>query len=62
MVKRASAQKESGSTRLSITFPPETFRALEAIAEQKRVSVAWVVRDAAETYLRAKWPLLHESR
>ena len=43
--------------RASISFPPELYRTLEEIAKQKKVSLAWVVRDAAERYVGAKWPL-----
>jgi predicted transcriptional regulator len=38
-------------TRASITFPPEIYSTLEAIARSKKVSVAWVVRDAIDKYL-----------
>lgn len=41
-----------------MTFPPDVYRTLEEIAKQKKVSVAWVVRDAAEEYVKAQWPLL----
>jgi metal-responsive CopG/Arc/MetJ family transcriptional regulator len=37
--------------RASVTFPAELYQALEEIARQKRVSLAWVVRDAAEKYV-----------
>lgn len=37
--------------RASISFPPDLYGALEAIAEDKKVSLAWVVRDAAESYV-----------
>jgi metal-responsive CopG/Arc/MetJ family transcriptional regulator len=37
--------------RASISFPPDLYEALEAIAKQKKVSLAWVVRDAAEAYV-----------
>lgn len=37
--------------RASVSFPPNIYRALEAIAKQKKVSIAWVVRDAAEKYV-----------
>ena len=43
--------------RASVSFPPEIYRALEEIAKQKKVSVAWVVRDAAEKYLADQMPL-----
>ncbi|WP_367396905.1 hypothetical protein [Sinimarinibacterium sp. NLF-5-8] len=33
---------------------------LEAIARSKKVSVAWVVRDAAEKYVAEQWPLLEK--
>ena len=39
------------SIRASISFPPSVYRNLEALARQKKVSVAWIVRDAAEQYL-----------
>jgi metal-responsive CopG/Arc/MetJ family transcriptional regulator len=44
--------------RTSVTFPPDLYRTLEEIARQKKVSVAWVVRDAAEKYVADQWPLL----
>lgn len=37
--------------RASVSFPPDIYRMLEQIAKQKKVSVAWVVRDAAEKYV-----------
>ena len=37
--------------RASITFPPDLYEALEKIALQKKVSLAWVVRDASEKYV-----------
>jgi metal-responsive CopG/Arc/MetJ family transcriptional regulator len=39
------------AVRASITFPPDLYESLEEIAKQKRVSLAWVVRDAAEKYV-----------
>jgi len=35
---------------------------LEAIARNKKVSVAWVVRDAAEKYVAEQRPLLEKSQ
>ena len=49
---------EPSTLRASVSFPPELYRVLEQIAKQKRVSVAWVVRDAAEKYVASHWPLL----
>jgi predicted transcriptional regulator len=47
----------SGMPRASVSFPPELYRTLEELAKKKKVSIAWVVREAAEQYVSAKWPL-----
>ena len=39
------------TVRASISFPPALYETLEDIAKQKKVSLAWVVRDAAEKYV-----------
>lgn len=43
--------------RATISFPPVTYENLENIAKEKKVSLAWVVREAVEGYLSEKWPL-----
>ncbi len=45
------AQRASRIIRASITFPADLYETLEEIAKQKKVSLAWVVRDAAEKYV-----------
>ena len=47
--KRSGARDET--IRCSISFPTDHYREVERIANEKRVSVAWVVRDALEHYL-----------
>jgi hypothetical protein len=37
--------------RASISFPADIYQILEELAKQKKVSLAWVVRDAAEKYV-----------
>jgi predicted DNA-binding protein len=49
--------KGAASTRTSVTLPAEVYTSLEAIAKQKKVSLAWVMRDAAEKYVSEQWPL-----
>jgi predicted DNA-binding protein len=49
--------KTEPSPRTSVTFPPEVYSSLENIAKQKKVSLAWVIRDAAEKYVSDQWPL-----
>lgn len=46
------------STRTSVSFPTDLYQTLEAIAKEKKVTVAWVIRDAAEKYVEQQWPLL----
>lgn len=48
------------AVRASVSFPPELYRLLEQIAMQKKVSIAWVVRDAAEKYVSDQWPSLEK--
>ena len=40
--------------RASISFPPDIYESLKEIAQQKKVSLAWVVRDAAEKYMASE--------
>ena len=51
---------ESATVRATISFPQEIYVSLEEIARQKKVSLAWVVRDAAEQYLAERWPLFRK--
>jgi hypothetical protein len=57
--KEKSVSPGSSSIRASISFPPELYQTLEEIARQKKVSLAWVVREAAEQYVTDKWPLFN---
>lgn len=45
--------------RASVSFPSELYETLESIAKEKKVSLAWIVRDAAEQYVASRWPLLN---
>ena len=48
--KRMKVQS-TPAVRASISFPPDIYEKLEALAKQKKVSLAWVVRDASEKYI-----------
>jgi len=48
---------ESRTARASVSFPAELYEALERIATEKKVSVAWVVREAAAEYVIDKTTL-----
>jgi predicted transcriptional regulator len=60
-VLREKAQNVS-TVRASIGFPSETYRTLEEIARKKKVSLAWVVREAVERYVADQWPLFGSER
>lgn len=54
--------QNENAVRASISFPTSVYENLEIIAREKKVSLAWVVRDAVERYLADKWPLFREQR
>lgn len=58
--KQHASAKEG--TRASVTFPADLYVELERIAEEKKVSVAWVVRDAVEKYVEAQYPLFRRQQ
>lgn len=53
---------QGASSRASVSFPLDLYQSLEQIAKHKKVSMAWVVRDAAERYVADQWPLLAERK
>ena len=55
--RKQRTRRTAASHRTSVSFPPELYETLEGIAREKKVSVAWVVRDAAEKYVADQWPL-----
>ena len=55
--KEKPKPSEDSSVRATISFPSEIYKTLEDIARQKKVSLAWVVREATEQYITDKWPL-----
>lgn len=59
MIQKA---KNELSTRTSVTIPADVYTSLEIIAKQKKVSMAWVLRDAAEKYVSDQWPLFAGAR
>ncbi len=60
-VERRSVKAQNPSwVRASISFPSDLYETLDEIAKQKKVSLAWVVRDAAVRYVADLRPLLRE--
>lgn len=48
--------------RASVSLPQGLHAELERIARDKKVSLAWVMRDAAEKYVADQWPLLAQPK
>jgi hypothetical protein len=56
--KRTARKTEpTPSPRVSVTFPSDLYQTLQELAKMKKVSVAWVVREASEKYVADQWPL-----
>ena len=56
--KQAKAPAVKTTSRLSVSFPADLKKTLEQIAKEQKVSLSWVVREAAEKYVSDRWPLL----
>jgi metal-responsive CopG/Arc/MetJ family transcriptional regulator len=52
-----SGPKSEQTFRLSVTLSEEIYSSLERIARTKKVSMAWVIREAAEKYIGDEAPL-----
>lgn len=55
--QQTNRTEAKAAVRISISFPPEIYETLAIVAKEKKVSLAWVVREAAEKYIADKWPL-----
>jgi hypothetical protein len=53
---RKKSVKAKSPTRASVTFPSDPYVTLEDLARKKKVSLAWIVREAAEKYVADQWP------
>jgi metal-responsive CopG/Arc/MetJ family transcriptional regulator len=60
--EQKSRPKAARTTRASVSFPTDVYAELERLAAAKKVSLAWVVREAAERYVDEQWPLFKEER
>lgn len=60
--RKKRAAGDVTAVRASISFPPDVYEAIESIAREKKVSLAWVVRDASEKYIAENKSLLVKTR
>ena len=58
-VRRTQRVKRAKTRRISVSLSAEHYAELQRLAEQNRVSLAWVVRDAIDRYIAAEAPLFH---
>lgn len=56
------SKHEPRTIRASVSFPCELYETIELIAKEKKVSVAWIVRDATEKYVDEQWPLFEKMK
>lgn len=60
MVTKSKSNKSAQppkAPRQSVTFTPTIYAELERISKEKKVSIAWVVREATERYIAEQYPL-----
>lgn len=57
--KRAVKANQGAQPRTSVTFPHDLYQTIEEMAKKKKVSMAWVVREAVEKYVADHWPLFN---
>jgi hypothetical protein len=57
IVKKAMIQETEETVRASISFSSDAYKTLDLIAKDKKVSLAWVVREAVDQYIENRWPL-----
>jgi predicted transcriptional regulator len=58
----AKPKPEIKAWRASVSFTPELHGTLEQLAKSKKVSVAWIVREAVEKYVADQWPLFAQGK
>jgi predicted transcriptional regulator len=57
---RPKTRKKGKMPRSSISFSTEVQEELARLAEKRKVSVAWIVREAVDRYLANENPLFHQ--
>lgn len=63
MVRHTGAETNADqAVRVSVSLDADDYADLKHIAKDKRVSLAWVVRDAVSDYLDARIPLFPRKR
>lgn len=48
--------RRKNGTRITVTIPPAQYQRIVQLAQDKKVSASWVVRDAVDKYLEGNQP------
>jgi predicted transcriptional regulator len=59
-MKTTRPKKKGKMPRSSISFSAEVQEELARLAGERKVSVAWIVREAVDRYLANENPLFHQ--
>jgi|AntDeeMetagen681_2_1112603.scaffolds.fasta_scaffold19820_2 metal-responsive CopG/Arc/MetJ family transcriptional regulator len=51
---------KSAPHRISISLPEPHYKAVQRLSAEKRVSAAWVIREALREYIETRSPLVNE--
>ena len=60
MVQAGQQRSRDPVRRVSVSFDAPDYEELRRIAAEKRVSLAWVVRDAVAAYIFRRGPLFRQ--
>lgn len=52
-----SAKRRQTGTRITVTVPPDHYEQVCRMAKGKKVSNAWIIRDAVEKHIETDAPL-----
>ena len=55
-------RKKGKMPRTSVSFSPEVQEELNRLATKRKVSVAWIVREAVDRYLANEAPLFNQAQ
>ena len=51
---RTTTEQQASGTRITVTIPSQDYAAVRSMAKNKKVSAAWIVRDAVEKYIQGE--------
>ncbi len=60
-MKKPRPARRVGVRRASVTFDAQDYTEMETLSKEKKVSVAWLVREAVSQYLRERTPLFRST-